>query len=131
MTRIHNRVILPGRRNTRSRPARLPCLSSRGRERARSGRWLMFERRMAGMTRPGGLPLSRRVGEVMTKTAPPTAKMRPDDLQDWPDAELLTMIHSLPRGTYMRDLACEVLVTRYQPLVRSCVLRYRNSVEPQ
>jgi RNA polymerase sigma-B factor len=67
----------------------------------------------------------------MTKTAPPTAKMRPDDLQDWPDAELLTMIHSLPRGTYMRDLACEVLVTRYQPLVRSCVLRYRNSVEPQ
>ncbi len=67
----------------------------------------------------------------MTKTATSTAKVRPDDLKDWPDGELLTMIHSLPHGAGLRDMACEVLVTRYQPLVRSCVLRYRNSVEPQ
>jgi len=53
------------------------------------------------------------------------------DMQELADAELLTMIHSLPRGSAARDLACEVLVTRYQPLVRSCVLRYRSSSEPQ
>jgi len=53
------------------------------------------------------------------------------DLRARGDAELLTMIQSLPRGSAVRDLACEVLVTRYQPLVRSCVLRYRGSTEPQ
>jgi len=55
----------------------------------------------------------------------------PEDLRSRGDAELLTMVHSLPRGSAVRDLACEVLVTRYQPLVRSCVLRYRGSTEPQ
>jgi RNA polymerase sigma-B factor len=56
---------------------------------------------------------------------------RPDELQERADAELLTTIRSLPRGNAMRDQACEVLVTRYQPLVRSCVQRYRGSSEPQ
>jgi RNA polymerase sigma-B factor len=55
----------------------------------------------------------------------------PQDMQELGDAELLTIIQSLPRGSGVRDLACEVLVTRYQPLVRSCVLRYRGSTEPQ
>jgi RNA polymerase sigma-B factor len=57
--------------------------------------------------------------------------MRPDELEACADGELLTMIHSLPRRNRARELACEVLVTRYQPLVRSCALRYRGSVEPQ
>ena len=52
-----------------------------------------------------------------------------DEMQDLGDAELLTMIHTLPRGSGARDFACEILVTRYQPLVRSCVLRYRGSTE--
>jgi RNA polymerase sigma-B factor len=56
--------------------------------------------------------------------------MRPGDLDELTDAELLTMIQSLPRGNGQRDAACEVLVTRYRPLVRSCVLRYKNSAEP-
>jgi RNA polymerase sigma-B factor len=56
---------------------------------------------------------------------------RPEELETLGDADLLTMVHSLPRNSGLRDTACEVLVTRYQPLVRSCVLRYRNSVEPQ
>jgi RNA polymerase sigma-B factor len=60
-----------------------------------------------------------------------SAPMRPDDLEDLSDAELLTAIQSLPSGDRGRDAACEVLVTRYQPLVRSCVLRYKNSTEPQ
>jgi RNA polymerase sigma-B factor len=46
------------------------------------------------------------------------------------DATLLTMIQSLPRGDTQRDAAGAVLVSRYQPLVRSCVLRYKNSTEP-
>jgi RNA polymerase sigma-B factor len=56
--------------------------------------------------------------------------MRPVDLEDLDDAELLTTIQSLPHGDRTRDSACEVLVTRYRPLVRSCVLRYKNSTEP-
>jgi RNA polymerase sigma-B factor len=45
------------------------------------------------------------------------------------DAVLLVMIQSSPRGSDERDRACEVLVIRYQPLVRSCVQRYRSSFE--
>ncbi len=54
-----------------------------------------------------------------------------DDLEALDDAALLTMIQSLPRGDSRREAAGEVLVSRYQPLVRSCVLRYKNSTEPQ
>lgn len=54
-----------------------------------------------------------------------------DDLEALDDAALLTMIQSLPRGDSRRDAAGEALVSRYQPLVRSCVLRYKNSTEPQ
>ena len=67
----------------------------------------------------------------MTKVLTPAAPMRPEELQDCTDAELLTMIRSAPRGSSLRDDACGVLVTRYQPLVRSCVVRYRNSIESQ
>jgi RNA polymerase sigma-B factor len=67
----------------------------------------------------------------MTKAVTSVPALRPEELDDATDAELLTLIHSLPRGTSSRDLACEALVRRYQPLVRSCVLRYRNSIEPQ
>jgi RNA polymerase sigma-B factor len=54
-----------------------------------------------------------------------------NDLEGLDDATLLTMIQSLPRSDSKRDAAGEVLVSRYQPLVRSCVLRYKNSTEPQ
>jgi RNA polymerase sigma-B factor len=67
----------------------------------------------------------------MLKSATPVRPMRPDELQDCDDATLLRMIQSLPRASAMRDSACAVLVTRYQPLVRSCVQRYRGSTEPQ
>jgi len=55
----------------------------------------------------------------------------PDALETLDDAALLTMIQSLPHGDRRRNAAGEVLVSRYQPLVRSCVLRYKNSTEPQ
>jgi RNA polymerase sigma-B factor len=40
------------------------------------------------------------------------------------------MIRSLPREHPIREAACEVLVNRYRPLVRSCVRRFQNSPEP-
>ncbi len=40
------------------------------------------------------------------------------------------MIRSLPREHPIRETACEVLVHRYRPLVRSCVRRFQNSPEP-
>lgn len=65
----------------------------------------------------------------MNTRAIPDPATRPD-LEALGDADLLTMIQSLPHGDSRRDTACEVLVSRYQPLVRSCVLRYKNSTEP-
>lgn len=56
---------------------------------------------------------------------------RADNLEALDDAALLTLIQALPRADSRRDAACETLVSRYQPLVRSCVLRYKNSTEPQ
>lgn len=51
-------------------------------------------------------------------------------LEQRDDAELLDLIRSLPREDPIRKTACEVLVTRYRPLVRSCVRRFQNSPEP-
>ncbi len=56
---------------------------------------------------------------------------QPGDLDELGDADLLTLIQSRPRGDSLRDAACEVLVLRYRPLVRSCAMRYKNSTEPQ
>ncbi len=65
----------------------------------------------------------------MKTAATPKTAPRPRDLEGLQDAELLAMIQSVPRGSTVRDAACEVLVNRYRPLVRSCVLRYKNSTE--
>ncbi len=53
-----------------------------------------------------------------------------DELAQRGDSELLDLIRSLPRESRRREMACEVLVTRYRPLVRSCVRRFQNSPEP-
>jgi RNA polymerase sigma-B factor len=54
-----------------------------------------------------------------------------DGLADRADRELLQTIQTEPHGSSTRDAACAELVSRYQALVRSCVLRYRDSPEPQ
>ncbi len=41
------------------------------------------------------------------------------------------MVHTLPRDSTLRDAACEILVARFQSLVRSCAQRYRDSPESQ
>jgi len=64
---------------------------------------------------------------------PPTARRTSPDPADFgkqADHELLKTIQSEPHGTPVREAACEALVGRYQGLVRSCVLRYRDSPEP-
>jgi RNA polymerase sigma-B factor len=98
----------------------------------------MFETRTEGTTDRVRDPLTARV-EMFTMVtsatiisgAMPSATVRTADLEELDDADLLTTIQSRPRGDGLRDAACEVLVTRYRPLVRSCVQRYRNSTEPQ
>jgi RNA polymerase sigma-B factor len=52
------------------------------------------------------------------------------ELDQLSDNALLTQVHALPRGSEERSRVCEVLVDRYQRLVRSCVRQYRGSPEP-
>jgi RNA polymerase sigma-B factor len=42
------------------------------------------------------------------------------------DAELVELVQTLPEGDSKREGACETLVARYQPVIRSCVRRYRG-----
>ena len=46
------------------------------------------------------------------------------------DSELLALIRTPEAGDELRAAAREVIVTRYQSLVRGCVQRYRDSPEP-
>ena len=52
------------------------------------------------------------------------------ELAQLPDDELLARFRAAPRDSYERSLACEILVERYERLVRSCVRQYRGSPEP-
>src|SRR5262245_23096998 len=64
----------------------------------------------------------------------PVRELRPtsaSDLDNCDDGRLLEMVRSLPRGNGVRERACEALVVRYQPLVKSCVQPFRNSPESQ
>jgi RNA polymerase sigma-B factor len=53
-----------------------------------------------------------------------------DELRRLTDSELLTRLRALPRDSEPRAVICEVLVQRYEKLVRSCVRQYRGSPEP-
>jgi RNA polymerase sigma-B factor len=46
------------------------------------------------------------------------------------DRALLGLVRSLPRASQRRAAACELLVTRYEGLVRSCVRPYQGSPVP-
>jgi RNA polymerase sigma-B factor len=52
------------------------------------------------------------------------------ELDKLPDDVLITRFRELPQGTQGRTLACELLVKRYERLVRSCVRQYQRSPEP-
>src|SRR6201987_3152058 len=66
------------------------------------------------------------------RTAPDTS-IHPGsraELQELSDNALLAKVRALPRDNELRAAACEILVDRYQKLVRSCVRQYRGSPEP-
>jgi RNA polymerase sigma-B factor len=50
-------------------------------------------------------------------------------LADREDGELLQTMRDSAGGSEIRAAACEVLVSRYESLVRSCVYRYRDTPE--
>ena len=52
------------------------------------------------------------------------------DLKELSDNALLGKVRALPRDSELRAAACEILVDRYEKLVRSCVRQYRGSPEP-
>src|ERR1700761_9388451 len=65
---------------------------------------------------------------VLPLTArPPTAQR--EALSELEDHELLRMVRALPRETELRSQACEILIGRYQKLVRSCVRPYQSGPE--
>jgi RNA polymerase sigma-B factor len=63
---------------------------------------------------------------------PSTPPDRPatENLAELDDRALLRIIRALPRSSDRRAAACELLVIRYQGLVRFCVRRYLPSPEP-
>ena len=74
-----------------------------------------------------------------TTAADSTARTAPPDtiptglraeLKELSDNALLAKVRALPRDNELRTAACEILVERYQKLVRSCVRQYRGSPEP-
>ena len=52
------------------------------------------------------------------------------EFESLPDDELLIRFRAMARDSYERSVACEILVGRYERLVRSCVRQYRGSPEP-
>jgi RNA polymerase sigma-B factor len=52
------------------------------------------------------------------------------ELAELSDNVLLARLRRLPRGSAEREAICEVLVTRYSGLVRSCARAYLRSPEP-
>jgi RNA polymerase sigma-B factor len=52
------------------------------------------------------------------------------ELSQLTDDELLVRFRALPRDSQERAAACEIIVARYERLVRSCVRQYRGSPEP-
>jgi DNA-directed RNA polymerase specialized sigma subunit len=59
----------------------------------------------------------------------PAGQMR-QDLAGLDDGELLDIVGSQPRSSHRRMAACELLVGRYDGLVRSCVRRFPPGPEP-
>jgi RNA polymerase sigma-B factor len=68
---------------------------------------------------------------TMTKATSPAPVLGcRSELNRLSDDELLVRFRALPRDSHERAVACEILVERYERLVRSCVRQYRGSPEP-
>src|ERR1700722_19051370 len=71
-------------------------------------------------------PVARSSEAALFSEAVPTR----EDLAGLDDRALLSLVQSLPQASQRRAAACELLVIRYQGLVRSCVRPYRSSPVP-
>jgi RNA polymerase sigma-B factor len=56
--------------------------------------------------------------------------MRPTELRELPDHDLLAQMRAMPRHSQERADICEILVERHAGLIQSCVRPYRWSPEP-
>ncbi|MGH3158385.1 MAG: SigB/SigF/SigG family RNA polymerase sigma factor [Streptosporangiaceae bacterium] len=63
-------------------------------------------------------------------TVSPLSPPRSQPLDSLDDLELLTAMQAMPRQSDQREQACDIIVSRYAKLVRSCVRRYMDSPEP-
>jgi RNA polymerase sigma-B factor len=63
---------------------------------------------------------------ALAASTPPVQRR---ELGNLDDHELLRLVRALPRDDALRASACEMLIERYQKLVRSCVRQYRGSPE--
>jgi RNA polymerase sigma-B factor len=70
------------------------------------------------------------VAEPVPSWPAPPDRMPKKDLAGLDDRELLDIVRLSPRASERRAAACELLVTRYQGLVWSCVRPYLRSPEP-
>ena len=66
----------------------------------------------------------------MVTTAPPVSLPQAENLSSLDDLGLLRVMRSQPPDSSRRAAACDILVSRYKKLVRSCVRRYMDSPEP-
>jgi RNA polymerase sigma-B factor len=83
------------------------------------------------LQKPGARPAA--AGTTTALGTAPDAGIVPGsraELSELSDNALLAKIRALPRDSEMRAAVCEILVDRYQKLVRSCVRQYRGSPEP-
>jgi len=78
-------------------------------------------------------PAQTTAADSTARTAAPDATIYAGsraELKELSDNALLAKVRALPRDNELRGVACEILVERYQRLVRSCVRQYRGSPEP-
>jgi RNA polymerase sigma-B factor len=91
----------------------------------------MFGSGATGMMRMRALrtqvPRDSRAEEKAMGPSTPQQARRPT--AEPSDGQLARIVQSLPNGHPQRDAACEMLVARHRPIVRSCVRRYRPSPE--
>ena len=73
--------------------------------------------------------MTMSVPDKAASAADETAVADPHDLSTQPDQDLLRLIHDQRGDSQTAARACEVLVVRYESLVRSCARRYQGSPE--
>lgn len=73
---------------------------------------------------------ARSAAELMPASLALTGRDTSGDLAGLDDLALLSIVRLMPRTSERRAAACEILVTRYQGLVWTCVRRYAHGPEP-